>query len=188
MNPDSFNRRDFLKLAGLLSLGASVPKLERFIQMQEKPKNIIVIVFDAFSAYNISAYGYPRLTTPNIDRLAKRAIVYHNHFAGGNFTSPGTASLLTGVLPWTHRAFRSNAKVAKPFISKTLFSVFKNHYRIAYTHNVWAYTLLRQFREDIDELIPLGQLLLLSASDRYVVSELLHQMKTKLKEVDKPYS
>ncbi len=69
MNPDSFNRRDFLKLAGLLSLGASVPKLERFIQMQEKPKNIIVIVFDAFSAYNISAYGYPRLTTPNIDRL-----------------------------------------------------------------------------------------------------------------------
>src|SRR6266498_5564007 len=168
MNPDSFNRRDFLKLAGLLSLGASVPKLERFIQMQEKPKNIIVIVFDAFSAYNISAYGYPRLTTPNIDRLAKRAIVYHNHFAGGNFTSPGTASLLTGVLPWTHRAFCSNAKVAKPFISKTLFSVFKNHYRIAYTHNVWAYTLLRQFREDIDELIPLGQLLLLSASDRVV--------------------
>jgi choline-sulfatase len=166
------NRRDFLKLAGLLSLGSSIPGLDRFVQprnpLQGKLKNIIVIVFDAFSAYNIPIYGYERLTTPNIARLAKRAIVYHNHFAGGNFTSPGTASLLTGVLPWTHRAFRSNSKVAKPFESKTLFNVFRNHYRITYTHNAWAYTLLRQFRHDIDELIPLGQLLLLNSFDRTV--------------------
>src|ERR1044071_1412857 len=96
-------------------------------------KNIIVLIFDALSAYDVSLFGYQRQTTPNIARLAKRAIVYHNHYAGGNFTSPGTASLLTGVLPWTHRAFRANAKVAKPFASKTLFSVFQNYYRIAYT-------------------------------------------------------
>src|SRR5690349_15640004 len=137
MNNDPLNRRDFLKLAGLLSLGASIPSTEKLIplanQPQGKPKNIVVIVFDAFSAYNIPVYGYERITTPNIGRLSKRAIVYHNHFAGGNFTSPGTASLLTGVLPWTHRASRANAKVAKPFVSRTLFSVFQNYYRIAYT-------------------------------------------------------
>ena len=100
MNNNPLNRRDFLKLAGLLSLGASIPSAEKLIrsnQAQGKPKNIIVIVFDAFSAYNIPVHGYERLTTPNIARLSKRAIVYHNHFAGGNFTSPGSASLLTGV-------------------------------------------------------------------------------------------
>lgn len=167
MNNDPLNRRDFLKLAGLLSLGVSVPSVERLIQqtrqLQGKPQNVIVIVFDAFSAYNMPVYGYERLTTPNIAHLAKRAIVYHNHFASGNFTSPGTASLLTGVLPWTHRAFRPNSEVAKPFVSKNIFQAFENHYRIAYSHNGWAYTLLHQFSADIEELIPTEQLMLSSA-------------------------
>ena len=158
------NRRDFLKLAGLLPLGVSVSKIERLIgherQLLGKPKNVVVIVFDAFSAYNISTYGYSRKTTPNIDRLAKRAVVYHNHYAAGSFTSPGTASLLTGVLPWTNRAFRSRAEVSKPFVSKSLFHAFPNHYRISYTHNGWAFILLKQFEHDIEELIPPAQLML----------------------------
>ena len=172
MNSDSLNRRDFLKLAGLLSLGVSIPSVEKLAeptsQLQGKPQNVIVIVFDAFSAYNIPVYGYERITTPNIARLAKRAIIYHNHFAGGNFTSPGTASLLTGVLPWTHRAFRPNSEVAKPFASKNIFQAFQNHYRIAYSHNGWAYTLLHQFGENIEELIPPEQLMLSTSYDQVV--------------------
>jgi arylsulfatase A-like enzyme len=160
----AINRRDFLKLAGLLPLGLSASKIEGLIQreklLQGKARNVIVIVFDAFSAYDISTYGYPRTTTPNIDRLAKRAVVYHNHYAGGSFTSPGTASLLTGVLPWTNRAFYSRAQVTKPFTSKSLFHAFPNHYRISYTHNGWAFILLKQFRHDIEELIPPAQLML----------------------------
>lgn len=156
MTKNNLNRRDFLKLAGMLPLGWSASQLARTLgngNIQQGPKNILVIVFDAFSAYRISMYGYERKTTPNIDRLAKRAIVYHNHFAGGNYTSPGTASLLTGALPWTHRAFRPNSEVAKDFVSKSIFSALPNHYSIAYTHNGWAHTLLRQFSHDIDELI-----------------------------------
>lgn len=71
------NRRDFLKLAGLLPLSLSAPRLLRSFdapqQLQGKQKN--VIVFDAFSAYDISLHGFPRETTPNINRLAKRAVV-----------------------------------------------------------------------------------------------------------------
>jgi arylsulfatase A-like enzyme len=160
---NQFNRRDFLKLVGLLPLSLSVPRVLRTFQAagsaQEKQKNVIVVVFDAFSAYNISVYGYGRMTTPNVARLSKRAIVYHNHFAGGNFTTPGTASLLTGVLPWTHRAFVPNSEVAEAFASRNIFSAFQNYYRIAYTHNGWAYTLLRQFHKEIDELIAREKLL-----------------------------
>src|SRR6266498_4380991 len=152
------NRRDFLKLAGLLSLGVSIPSVEKLAkptsQLQGKPKNVIVIVFDAFSAYNIPVYGYERITTPNIARLAKRAVVYHNHFAGGNFTTPGTASLLTGVLPWTHRALNLNGKVVESYVKKNIFGAFKDYYRIAYSHNGYANTFLRQFQNDLDELIP----------------------------------
>ena len=96
--PD-FNRRDFLKLAGMLPLGLAAPQLDRSLGLQSDKKNVIIIVFDAFSAYNISLYGYGRETTPNITRLAERATVYHNHYAGSNFTTPGTASLLTGTYP-----------------------------------------------------------------------------------------
>ena len=158
-----FTRREFLKLAGSLPLTLAAPHLVRTLQppsFQEKPRNVILVLFDAFSAYNISVHGYGRDTTPNIARLAKRAIVYHNHFAGGNFTTPGTASLLTGVLPWTHRAFQPNSQVIERFETRNIFSAFENHYRIAYTHNGWAYTLLRQFSNEIDELIAREKLLL----------------------------
>jgi arylsulfatase A-like enzyme len=152
------NRRDFLKLAGLLPIGLSAPRLLRTLDAptlaQEKPQNIIIIIFDAFSAYDISLYGYARQTTPNIDRLAQRAVVYHNHFAAGNYTTPGTASLLTGVLPWTHRALNLNGKVIEPYVSKNIFSAFRDYYRIAYSHNGFANVFLRQFQNDLDELIP----------------------------------
>ena len=160
------NRRDFLKLAGLLPVGLSAPRLLQLLEAsrlaQEKPKNVIVIIFDAFSAYDISKYGYARQTTPNIDRLAKRAVVYHNHFSGGNFTSPGTASLLTGVLPWTHRAINLNSRVAEPYARQNIFTLFNDYYRIAYTHNGLANTLLRQFQDHLDELIPKASLYLQS--------------------------
>lgn len=163
---NKLNRRDFLKLAGLLPLGAAAPRLLQMLPkptaLQSKAKNVIVVVFDAFSAYDISYYGYERKTTPNIDRLAKRAIRYHNHFAGANFTTSGTASLLTGVLPWTHRALAPNSEVADSFAARNIFGAFRNHYRIAYTHNGWAYTLLRQFHAEIDELIAREKLLLSS--------------------------
>lgn len=161
---NSINRRDFLKLAGLLPLSLTAP---RFIQIlkpsraiQAEQKNVLVIVFDAFSAYNISLHGYSRETTPNIAKLAKRAVVYHNHFANGNFTTPGTASLLTGVLPWTHRAFQPKGSVSKPFETRNLFSALKNHYPIAFSHNGWAYILLDQFLGRSDELIPRETLML----------------------------
>lgn len=162
------NRRDFLKLAGLLPFSIAAPRLMRTLEASRStgtsPKNVIVVVFDAWSAYNISVHGYPRETTPNISRLAQRAVVYHNHFAGGNFTTPGTASLLTGVLPWTHRAILPNSEVAEPYETRNIFSAFPDHYRIAYTHNGWAYTLLRQFHQQLDELIPRGKLLMGSFS------------------------
>jgi len=101
-------------------------------------------------------------------KLSERAIVYHNHHAGGSFTTPGTASILTGTLPWTHRAFQANGRVAKQFESQNLFGVFKDYYRIAYTHNPWANTLLEQFSGEMDELVPWFSLFLRSSDDGFI--------------------
>jgi arylsulfatase A-like enzyme len=155
-------RRDFLKLAGLLPLSITAPSLASSLNVQQNYQNVIVIVFDALSAYNISVYGYQRDTMPNLAKLSERAVVYHNHYAGGNFTTPGTASLLTGTLPWTHRAFRNNGTVEESFTKKNIFSAFNNHYRLTYSHNPWVYTMLDQFNDDLEDLIALDKFLLMN--------------------------
>ena len=154
-------RRDFLKLAGLLPVSFAAPRflgsLDALGRAQSNPQNVIVIVFDAWSAYHMPLYVYQRETTPNIAKLADRAVVYHNNYAGGNFTTPGTASLLTGVLPWSHLAFQPGGKVDEAFVRKNFFSAFENHYRITYSHNLWANLLLRQFKDDLESYIPKGK-------------------------------
>jgi arylsulfatase A-like enzyme len=112
--------------------------------------NIIIIVFDALSSLHLPVYGYSRATAPNLTRFAESATVYHNHFAGGNFTTPGTASLLTGTYPFTHRAFPLNNRVIPEYEDRNIFSIFPDYNRVAYTHNVLADKLLKQFDHNID--------------------------------------
>ncbi|MFZ5908633.1 MAG: sulfatase [Chloroflexota bacterium] len=151
-------RRDFLKLAGLLPLSITAPRFidwpDALGQAEGKPQNVIIVVFDALSAQNMSLYGYPRDTMPNLSRLAERAVVYHNHYAGGNFTVPGTASLLTGAQPWSHRAFQANGRVQESFTDKSIFSAYGNYYRLAYSHNPWVNTIMTQFKDDVDNYVP----------------------------------
>lgn len=160
------SRRDFLKLAGLASLGMVVPPSVQLAsnRLQGTQKNVLIIVFDALTAYNISLYGYERETMPNLARLAKRATVYHNHFAGGNYTTPGTASLLTGTLPWTHRALGFNDPAIESFSRKSIFHAFDDYYRVAYSHNTLVNTLFDQFFNDITEYVPQDQLFIFNDS------------------------
>jgi len=160
-----FNRRDFLKVGGLLPLGLAAPRWTELLGPSGSGPNVIVVVFDALSALNLPLFGYGRDTAPNLSRLAGRAIVYHNHYAPANYTTPGTASLLTGTLPWTHRAIQHDDRTADRFASRNLFAAFPDYHRVAYTHNSWAYTLLRQFRREIEELVPPQKLFLLPYDD-----------------------
>jgi len=157
-------RRDFLKVGASMSLSLIGSPFLRLTQPVRKAdpekKNVLIIVFDAFSALHTSLYGYPRETTPNLTRLADRAIVYHNHYAAGNFTTSGTASLLTGVYPWKHRAFDLFRPVVQTFATKNLFHAFDDYYRIAYTHNPVAARLLEQFSSSLDKNIPVEEFLL----------------------------
>ncbi|MBL8103291.1 MAG: sulfatase-like hydrolase/transferase, partial [Anaerolineales bacterium] len=153
------SRRDFLKLGGGFlsgSLAANwLPKTVQFGRVEVKPPNIVVLVCDAMTASNLSLYGYPRKTTPNLEKLAKNAFVYHNHHANGNFTIPGTSSLLTGLQPWTHRAVNGPGKIKEKFTQHTIFHFLgKKYFKMAFTQNYWAEYLLSQFLSDIDSLLP----------------------------------
>ena len=160
---DKLTRRDFLKLTGTASFSVLTPRFLRqpiYQNATGDQKNILIVIFDALSAKNVPFYGYSRDTMPNLSRLLDKTIVYHNHFAAGNFTTSGTASLLTGTFPWKHRALQNDGSVSDEYIHKNIFSVLPNYYRVAYSHNLFATTLLKQFSQDLEKYIPRERLLL----------------------------
>ncbi len=151
------NRRDFLKR--MISIPPSL-MLSRLLggaraDASGSP-NLIILVLDALSATNMSLYGYRRKTTPQLEQFARRANVYHAHYAGGTFTTSGTASLLTGTYPWTHRAVNVRGLVHRSFTTKNLFHLFPSHVRVAFTQNYLANYLLQQFHDDLDRHLPVG--------------------------------
>src|SRR5512142_482152 len=156
----SFSRRDFIKVAALGSLAYTLAPLARSarkprLEGQGRP-NIIVLVFDAWSAHDISLYGYQRDTAPNVTRFAQQATVYHNHYTAGTFTVPGTASLLTGLLPWSHRAFQLGAGgVYKTHLDHQMFAALSGtHNTVAFAHNAYADLLVSQADKYVGEHYP----------------------------------
>lgn len=161
MNPQ-ISRREFLKLLGTtaLTLAAASRPLAGGkgdeVDFKSSGPNVLILLFDSLTAKHMSLYGYQRRTTPNITEFAKQAMVYHNHYSSGNFTSPTTASILTGVYPWTHRAINLNGIVTERFAHDNLFSLCEESHHISgYTHNPLAGVFLNQFKSHIELLHPM---------------------------------
>ena len=153
------NRRDFLKLAalvpGAMALSSLAPKTFSvgIGQAASKP-NVIIFLFDAMSARNLSLYGYHRETTPNFKRFAERTNVYHAHNSAGNFTTPGAASLFTGLYPWTHRALNMGGLISRNMLDRNIFHFFAGEYtRLAFSQNIWVNYFLNQFTPNLDSIL-----------------------------------
>jgi hypothetical protein len=147
-------RREFLKLISMVPLGVysrPLSKLERLAQ--NGSRNVIIIVFDAWSQHHVSLYGkYPRQSMPNLEKFVENATIYHTHYSPGTFTVPGTASLLTGLHPWSHRAFALGAGLASQQAGHTIFSALSStHSTLAYTQNRFADQLLFQAHDHLDQ-------------------------------------
>ncbi len=61
------------------------------------PRNVLVITVDALRPDRMALYGYDRPTTPYLDRFASESVVFERAFATGAWTSPGIASLFSGL-------------------------------------------------------------------------------------------
>jgi arylsulfatase A-like enzyme len=179
MNSNRLTRRDFLKvlsIAPLLQVLNSSPAIldQELISSGSSLPNILFLVFDALSASHVSLYGYHRETTPNLERFAEHATVFHRNYAAGNFTTPGTASIFTGTYPWSHRGLHIYGTVDQSYIERNIFRLFKStHQTVAYSHNPLVVLLLRQFIENLDLLPKMEELGLVgnSLSERYLTKD-----------------
>jgi arylsulfatase A-like enzyme len=155
-----FSRRDFLKLVTLIPPAFLINPLARPSRLKDVASsipNVIFLVFDAWSAEHVQFYGYPRRTMPNLENFTAHATVFHNHYSAGTFTTPGTASLLTGLYPWTHRALSLGSSGIKTNVDHQAFAVFSGkHSTLAYSQNKFADLLLLQAKKYLQTHIRAG--------------------------------
>lgn len=67
-----------------------------------KNPNIIFILIDACRARNLSCYGYSKVTSPNIDRLADEGVLFENAWSCTNVTDISLTSIFSGKYPLSH--------------------------------------------------------------------------------------
>ncbi len=83
--------RERRALAGLPAAAAGAP-------------NVLLLILDTVRAQSLGLYGAARPTSPSIERLAERGVVFERAYAPAPWTLPSHATLFTGLWPHQHRA------------------------------------------------------------------------------------
>jgi len=86
-------------------------------------QRVILITIDTLRADHFGVYGYPRPTSPFIDRLAQNSVLFQKAFASIPSTTPSHASIMTSLHPITHKVLKNGHKLDKSFL--TLAEIFK---------------------------------------------------------------
>ncbi len=66
--------------------------------------NIVVVVVDSLRADHCGFMGYSRPTTPGLDALAEKGVVFENALSSSGWTKPAVGTLFTGLIPSNHGA------------------------------------------------------------------------------------
>ena len=120
----------------LVAKGAGAAARRPGADLQGVRPNVLLITIDTLRADHLSSYGYSRNTSPNLDALAKRGVLYENAIAQAPNTHPSTAAILTSRYP---SDLGGNPFKYIPYPTPTLAEAFRNAgYRTAaVVSNVW---------------------------------------------------
>ncbi len=116
-------------LAALPAAGSGVP-------------NVLLIILDTVRGANLSLYGYPRPTTPALERWAAEGVVFERAIASAPWTLPSHGTLFTGRLgsrlggDWLSpvrtggqnlaRAFQSRGYLTAGFVANLLYTSYES--------------------------------------------------------------
>src|SRR5215467_10439996 len=89
-------RRTLLQTAAVGTLAAASGMEGLFGQRPARPPNIVFIMADDLGYADVSCYGRPDLSTPNIDRIAKTGIRFLQAYANSAVCSATRTGLITG--------------------------------------------------------------------------------------------
>jgi arylsulfatase A-like enzyme len=72
------------------------------VRLVTGPRDVVVVLLDSLNRHLLGSYGGTEFATPNLDRLAARAVRFTNHHTGSLPCMPARHDLLVGALdfPW----------------------------------------------------------------------------------------
>jgi arylsulfatase A-like enzyme len=107
---------------------------------EHRSTNVLLISIETLRAGHLGTYGYPRNTSPAIDRLAETGVLFENAVSQAPWTLPALASLHTSLYARTHRSDALDRRLSPvlPTLASTLRdSGFATHALVSgvYTHS-----------------------------------------------------
>jgi len=114
--------------------------LEELPAISRQAPNVLLVIVDTLRADHLSAYGYQRDTSPNIEQVARAGTLFDAAISASSWTLPSHATMMTGVYPHAHGVVRDGKQLAPR--SLTLASVLAEAgYRTAaFSANTYFFT------------------------------------------------
>jgi arylsulfatase A-like enzyme len=80
--------------------------------MTTKPAtNVLIIAIDTQRADHLSCYGYPRLTSPHLDRFASQGALFETAYSTHIPTHPGYTTMFSGKDAFAHQIVSQGGKI-----------------------------------------------------------------------------
>jgi choline-sulfatase len=68
----------------------------------QEPVNLVILSIDTLRPDHLGLYGYPHPTSPNLDRFARRSVIFEQAITTHVATAPAHGTILTGLWPGGH--------------------------------------------------------------------------------------
>lgn len=135
----SIERRDFLKMAGLGAVAASLSRLLDGAEVPATRKpNILFAVADDWSYGHAGAYGCTWVKTPAFDRVAREGILFTHAYTPTGKCAPSRSAILTGRNPWQLKAAANHICFFPPEFKTYAEALAENGYFVGMTQKGWA--------------------------------------------------
>lgn len=85
--------------------------------------NLLFVSFDTLRRDHVSCYGHDVITTPTVDKLAAEGLRFTDCAAVVPITGPSHATMMTGLYPQAHGAFRNGVRL--PEDKRTLAEILR---------------------------------------------------------------
>jgi choline-sulfatase len=87
--------------------------------------NLLLVTIDTLRPDRLGCYGYSNIETPNLDRIARRGVLFENAVAPAPLTAPSHASMMTGNYPTVHKV-RNTGGFVLPASQTTLAKILQD--------------------------------------------------------------
>jgi arylsulfatase A-like enzyme len=107
MPSEPISRREFLQVVGAGTASLLLPSIGLGADENGAKPNVLFIAVDDLNDWIGCLGGHPDTKTPNLDRLAKRGVLFSNAHCAAPLCNPSRAALMTGVRPSTSGIYRN---------------------------------------------------------------------------------